>query len=140
MSTNDRPYAAKNVFFAAGVGAAAAIAANFILYFAGLGLGVTFEGEFGPGVNAIPVAGLVGGAIVPALAGAGLLLALNRWTQKPGLIFTIISVVFTLLSFGSPLGVPGISTGSIVFMELMHVASAAAIAGALVVLGRKPAA
>jgi hypothetical protein len=59
-------------------------------------------------------------------------LAFRRFTAAPARNFAILSVVFTVLSFAGPPGVPHLGTGAVVVMELMHVVAALGIAGALV--------
>lgn len=69
--------------------------------------------------------------IIPAI-GAGVLLALlGRFTRRPYTIFLILSAVFLLLSFLSPLSLPGDLPVKLAF-EVLHIGAAAAIVWALV--------
>lgn len=111
-------------------GGAIAAVANVALYFGALAAGVTMTGEFQPGtLGTLPVAPVAISSIVPGLFAAGVAAALQRFTKAPSRVFTIVSVVFCLLSLGGPAGVPQIGTGTLVVMELMHVVAAIGIAG-----------
>lgn len=60
-------------------------------------------------------------SFVPAIAGGLVLALLNRFTKRPLRIFTIITLLILVLSFMSPLSIPGAPVGMIVILELMHV-------------------
>jgi hypothetical protein len=71
---------------------------------------------------------LVAFAIASLLAvGAGTLLALalDRWVARPGLVFTVVAVVATLLSFVPVLGAEGATDATKVVLGLAHVVVAA---------------
>jgi hypothetical protein len=103
---------------------------NFVLYFGASAAGVSFSGEFGPGVDSLPVPAIGISSIVPAIPGAILALILLKVTPaKAASVFGIVSIVFCVLSFGGPFGVKGLGTGGLVVMEFMHVVAAAGIGG-----------
>ncbi len=54
-----------------------------------------------PGV--IHVGSVTGSSVVPAVLAGVFYYLLARFTRRPGLIFTVVVVVFTLLSMGGPL-------------------------------------
>lgn len=60
-------------------------------------------------------------SFVPAIAGGLVLALLNRFTKRPLRIFTIITLLILVLSFMSPLSIPGAPVSMIVILELMHV-------------------
>ncbi|MFG3494220.1 DUF6069 family protein [Streptomyces sp. NPDC047928] len=65
-------------------------------------------------------------ALLPALAGWGLLALLERRSGKARKIWTIIAVVALLISF-APLAGPDIETSTRVWLGLMHLAVAAVL-------------
>ncbi len=73
---------------------------------------------------------VIGSSVIPAFVGTGLLWALGRFTRRPFTVFIVISVVFTLLSFGGPFALP-ITTAGKLALSLMHIVTAASIVGVL---------
>ncbi len=53
--------------------------------------------------NVIHVGSVMGSSVVPALLAGVFYYLLARFTRRPGLIFNVVVVVFTLLSMGGPL-------------------------------------
>lgn len=136
-AANDQtaPSVSAGALFGAGLlGGVAAAVGNLALFFGARAAGVVFEGMFQPGqpVAALSPVPVLISSIVPAIPGAVLALLLVKFArQKAALVFAVISAVFTVLSFGGPANVQGLSTGGLVVMELMHVVAAAGIAGAI---------
>jgi hypothetical protein len=123
---------AGKLFGQAVLGGAIAAVANLALYFGAQAAGVSLQGEFQPGqLGALPVPAVVMASLVPALFAAVVALLARRFTQNGARTFAIISVVFTLVSLGGPLGVVGASVATKVVMDLMHVVAAAGIGGML---------
>ena len=115
------------------MGGAAAAVVNLILFFAARAAGVAMTGEFQPGtVSELMIPAVAVASIVPGFIGAGIALAFAKFTKAPARNFGILAAVFTLLSLGGPVGVPQVSTGTVVVMELMHVIAAVGIGGMLV--------
>ncbi|MCA2977765.1 MAG: hypothetical protein INH41_28950 [Myxococcaceae bacterium] len=122
----------KGLFGAGLLGGAGAAVANVSLFLGAGAAGVSFAGEYGPGVEALPLPAVVLSSVLPGLPGAGLGLLLRRLDpSKAATRFALTSVVFCVLSFGGPLTVKGLGTGGLVVMELMHVVAAAGIGGML---------
>lgn len=69
-------------------------------------------------------------SVVPALAAALLLGLLGRFTASPLRAFYVIAVLFLLISFAGPLGLPVDATSKLL-LNLMHVIAAAVIVGVL---------
>lgn len=114
------------------VGGVIAAVVNVALLFGSKAAGITMTGEFQPGtVGELPLPAVIISSIVPGLVGAGLALALLKFTKAAARNFAIVAAVFTVLSLAGPVGVKQISTGTIVVMELMHVVAALGIGGAL---------
>lgn len=121
-----------SLFKAALLGGAIAAVVNLLLLIITRAAGVSLEGVFQPGqppasLSEVPV---VLASIVPAIPGALLAVILTKVAKaKAALVFAVVCVVFTVLSFGGPFNVVGMSTGGIVLMEVMHVVAAAGIGG-----------
>ena len=136
-AANDQtaPSVSAGALFGAGLlGGVASAVANLALFFGSGAAGISLEGMFQPGqpvASLSPVPVLIS-SIVPAIPGTLLALLLVKFArQRAALVFAVISAVFTVLSFGGPANVQGLSTGGLVVMELMHVVAAVGIGGAL---------
>jgi len=116
---------------AALIGGGLAAVINALLWLVLSLVGVTIQVATPDGqVMDLMVAFVIGASFIPAI-GAGVLLAiLGRFTKNPVQIFQIIAVVFLLLSFASPLGLP-VSITSKIALELMHLIAGVAITWAL---------
>lgn len=134
-AANDQtaPSVSAGALFGAGLlGGVATAVANLALFFGSGAAGVSLEGVFPPGQPAAALSAVLIASIVPAIPGALLALLLVKFArQQAALVFAVISAVFTVLSFGGPANVQGLSTGGLVVMELMHVVAAVGIGGAL---------
>ena len=74
------------------------------------------------------VMGAVGAAVVFALIG--------QFSRRPIRAFRIVAAVVLVLSFATPLTIPGAPLSMVLTMELMHVVAAAVIVGLLTTLAR----
>jgi hypothetical protein len=107
---------------------AAAVAAiiNAVLFFIGDATGIMDKNVGIPGpdgsVQAITLVPVIMSSIIPTLVAAGVLMMLNRFTANPMRIFGIVTIVILVVSMGNPfMGIPGISTGMGIWLDLMHV-------------------
>jgi hypothetical protein len=100
---------------------AAAVAIWIVATLAGADLTVSF----GPGqpIQKITVINVVVAALVGSLAGWGLLALLRRFTTNARAIWTVIAIIFALLSLGGPLSTIS-SAGTKVSLVAMHLAVA----------------
>jgi len=100
---------------------AAAVAIWIVATLAGAELTVSF----GPGqaIQKVTVINVVVAALVGSLAGWGLLALLRRFTTNARAIWTVIAIVFALLSLGGPLSTIS-SVGTKVSLVAMHLAVA----------------
>lgn len=132
-TSSNAPVVRTGALFGAGFqGGAIAAVVNVVLLFGAGALGVSFEGQFQPDqpVASLGLVPVILSSIVPALPGALLALVLLKVAPaRAALVFAIIAAVFTVVSFGGPANVKGLSMGGIVVMELMHVVAAAGIGG-----------
>ncbi len=102
------------LFGAAFLGGAVAAVVNVVLFFGAQAAGVSLEAKWPPEfvLAKMMVGPVIFASIVPAIPAAIVALVLTRVaSQKAALLFGIISAVLTVLSFGSPLTVEGLSTG-----------------------------
>ena len=75
------------------------------------------------------VTGAVSAAIVFALVG--------QFSRRPIRAFRIVAAVVLVLSFATPLTIPGAPLSMVLTLELMHVVAAACSVGALTTLARE---
>ena len=100
---------------------AAAVAIWLVATLAGADLTVSFG--VGQPIQKITVVNVVVAALVGSLAGWGLLALLRRFTTNARAIWTVIAIIFALLSLGGPLSTIS-STGTKVALVAMHLAVA----------------
>jgi hypothetical protein len=100
---------------------AAAVAIWIVATLAGAGLTVSFGA--GQPIQKVTVINVVVAALVGSLAGWGLLALLRRFTTNARAIWTVIAIIFALLSLGGPLSAIA-SAGTKVSLVAMHLAVA----------------
>jgi hypothetical protein len=100
---------------------AAAVAIWVVATAAGADLTVSFG--TGQPIQKVTVVNVVVAALVGSLAGWGLLALLRRFTTNARAIWTVIAIIFALLSLGGPLSTIS-STGTKVALVAMHLAVA----------------
>ena len=105
---------------------AAAVAIWVVATLAGAELTVNFAGQ---PVQKVTLVNVVVAALVGSLAGWGLLALLRRFTTNARAIWTVMAVVFLMLSLGGPLAATA-SAGTKVALVAMHLA-----VGTVVILG-----
>jgi hypothetical protein len=113
--------------------------ANVILFVIGRATGVIGDNVtlsngqvFGaPAVISMTIMPTILAAILYAVLGA-----IGR-IRRPVTVFRVISLVILVLSFASPFTIPGVGAGFVFFLELMHIAAAAAIVWSLTTLARR---
>jgi hypothetical protein len=100
---------------------AAAVAIWVVATLAGADLTVSF----GPGqpIQKITLVNVVVAALVGSLAGWGFLVLLRRFTTNARAIWTVIAIIFALLSLGGPMSTIS-SVGTKVALVAMHLAVA----------------
>jgi hypothetical protein len=100
---------------------AAAVAIWIVATLAGADLTVSFGA--GQPIQKITVINVVVAALVGSLAGWGLLALLRRFTTNARAIWTVVAILFALLSLGGPLTTIS-SVGTKVALVAMHLAVA----------------
>lgn len=114
----------------------AAAAANAVVFYVGVALGLVSESVGVANGEPLAVSAVVISTLVPALFGTVLFAVLGRFTRRPVRIFRIVAVVVLVLSLVTPFTIPGITAGMILVLLLMHVVAAAVITGVLTAGGR----
>lgn len=124
---------AGTILKAALIGGAIAAAANLALYVIGRAIGVPFVAKFDPnapaGTLALPFVAMA--SLVPALAAGVFFIVLQKLVRPAPKVFLAVAVVFTLLSFGGPIGLAEASAGTKAVLALMHVVAGIAIGGSI---------
>jgi hypothetical protein len=100
---------------------AAAVAIWIVATLAGAELTVSFGA--GQPIQKITVINVVVAALVGSLAGWGLLALLRRFTTNARAVWTVIAIIFALLSLGGPLATIS-SAGTKAWLVAMHLAVA----------------
>ncbi|MFN8481983.1 MAG: DUF6069 family protein [Anaerolineae bacterium] len=121
-STQRRPLA--RIWFNTLIAYVVALVVNAILYFIGAALGMMPTSILTPAGAAL---GLTEIFVVTtaAMLGAGILFSiLNFLVRRSDLWFVAIAVVVLVISFTSPLMLPGAPIGMIVLLEIMHIVTA----------------
>lgn len=125
---------------AALLAAVVAAVANALIYFAASALGFIPQSALIPSaggespltvgmVSIVSVIGAIGAAIVFAVIGL--------FTRRPVMLFRIVAVVVLVLSFATPLTIPGAPLSVILSMEVMYVVAWAVIVGLLTTLTQR---
>ena len=99
---------------------AAAVAIWVVATLVGAELTVSFAGQ---PIQKVTVVNVVVAALVGSLAGWGLLALLRRFTTNARAIWTVIAIVFLMISLGGPL-LATASAGTKVALVAMHLAVA----------------
>jgi hypothetical protein len=120
--------------------ALAAAVVNAGIYFAALGLGLIPEDLPVPtpgGEQPLTVVPVVVGSATGAIGAAVVFAVIGLFSRRPVGLFRIVSVAALVLSFASPLTIPGAPLSMVLSLEAMHVAAWAVIVGLLTVLARR---
>jgi Family of unknown function (DUF6069) len=113
-----------------GVGAVAAGAVVTILFSAAakaIDIPLAASNSEDTAAEVIPAWGFGFAVTLCGVLGVLFALACNRWAKRPARTFAITAVVFTVVSFGSPLTAQNATTATRVALELSHVVAAAVI-------------
>ena len=120
------------LFWVAPLTALVAAVANGLVYLVASAVGA-IPSDFvisGPETS-LTLGMVVATTIAPALLGAVVFALLGRFTRRPVRNFVVLSAVLLVLSFVTPLTIPGAPFSMVLALELMHVVAAAAVVGLL---------
>jgi hypothetical protein len=122
--------------------AATAAVANSLIYFAASALGFIPESVLIPtagGESPLTVGMVVITSVIGAVGAAIVFAGIGIFSRHPVKLFRIVAVVVLVLSFATPLTIPGAPVSMVLSMEVMHVAAWAMIVGLLTTLARRKA-
>jgi hypothetical protein len=140
--TNAQPIEAvalRRIPLAVLVAAAVGTVANVILLLIGQATGAIGDNVTLPNGQTFGAAAVILMTIGPTMAAGvfyAILGAIGR-IRRPITVFRVVALVVLVFSFTSPFSIPGVSAGFIIFLELMHIAAAAAIVWSLTTLARR---
>jgi hypothetical protein len=126
------------LLWVAPLSALAAALANGLVYLVGSAVGA-IPSDFvisGPGTP-LTMGMVVGTTVVPAFLAAVVFALLGRFTRRPVRNFVVVSAVLLVLSFVTPLTIPGAPVSMVLALELMHIVAAVVIVGGLTALARR---
>ena len=135
----NKPIAIRRLVWVGPLAAVVAGAANLVVFAVEkAALGISFILALQPGAAAtpLPAAMVFVESVIPALVAAVLLALLVKFTARPVLIFQIISAVFLLVSFVTPLAVPADTLTKLGLISL-HIVAAVVIVNLLTTLTRE---
>ncbi len=121
-----------NIWITALTAGAIAAVANLVIYFIAGAANVSLQIAETPGTTELQHLAFVPvvlASLIPAFAATAVLLLLRRFTPRADTVFQVIAVVFLLISFSGPLGMPTDGATKLV-LGLMHT-----VAGVIITLG-----
>lgn len=106
----------------------AAAAVNTILFFIFHAAGVLTDTIFIQPGQPLTVVPVLISSILPAIIASMVFFLFDKYTKSGFRIFTIVSIVLLLLSFMNPfMGIPGVTMGYAIVLNVMHVTVVAAL-------------
>ena len=132
----DEHVAFKRLLWATPLAAVAAAVGNAVVYFVASALGAMPQDFVVQGSGPITLAPVVLSSLIGAAGAAVIFAVVVLLSRRPIWTFRIVAVVALVLSFVTPLTIPGAPLSMILTLELMHVVAAVIIAGMLTTLAR----
>ena len=132
----DEHVAFKRLLWATPLAAVAAAVGNAVVYFVASALGAMPQDFVVQGSGPITLAPVVLSSLIGAAGAAVIFAVVVLLSRRPIWIFRIVAVVALVLSFVTPLTIPGAPLSLILTLELMHVVAAVIITGVLTTLAR----
>lgn len=120
--------------------AVAAAVANALVFFAASGLGFIPENVLIPtssGESSLTVGMVVGVSAFGAVGATVAFAVIGAFAQRPVRLFRRVAMVMLVLSFVTPLTIPGAPVAMVLSLEAMHVVAWAVISGLLTTLARR---
>jgi len=120
------------------VAAGVAAVINAIIFIIGDALGAFPKTVLLPSNNEpLSLGAVIFISIVGVIAGGIVFAVIGRFSRRPIRLFTIVALVFLVLSFSSPFSIPNAPAGYIIALLLMHVVAGLATIGLLTTLARR---
>jgi len=132
----DEHVAFKRLLWATPLAAVAAAVGNAVVYFVASALGAMPQDFVVQGSGPITLAPVVLSSLIGAAGAAVIFAVVVLLSRRPIWTFRIVAVVALVLSFVTPLTIPGAPLSLILTLELMHVVAAVIITGVLTTLTR----
>ena len=117
-----------------------AAVANALVYFAASGLGFIPQSILVPtpsGEHPLTVAPVAVSSLVGAIGAAIVFAIIGLFARRPVRLFRVVATVVLVLSFATPLTIPGAPVAMILSLEVMHVVAWAVIVGLLTTMARQ---
>ena len=132
----DEHVAFKRLLWATPLAAVAAAVGNAVVYFVASALGAMPQDFVVQGSGPITLAPVVLSSLIGAAGAAVIFAVVVLLSRRPIWTFRIVAVVALVLSFVTPLTIPGAPLTLILTLELMHVVAAVIITDVLTTLAR----
>ncbi len=126
----------KRLLWAGPLAAVSAAVANAVVYFVASALGTMPQNFVVQGSGPITLAPVVFSSLIGAAGAAVIFTVVALLARRPIRTFRIVAAVVLVLSFATPLTIPGAPLSMILTLELMHVVAAVVIVGILTTLAR----
>lgn len=126
----------KHLLWAGPLAAISAAVANAVLYFVASALGMMPQDVVLQGSGPITLAPVIVSSIIGAVGAVMVFTIVALLTRRPIRTFRIVAAVLLVLSFATPLTIPGAPLSMILALELMHVVAAVIIVGILTMVAR----
>ena len=118
----------KQSFTAGAFAAGASVLINALLFLAFHAAGVISDSVFVQPNTPLSIVPVIISSIIPTLIGASIFFLLEKYTENGFKIFSIIAIIFLLLSFLSPfMAVQGMPIGYGIVLNLMHAVVASSL-------------
>ena len=126
----------ERLLWATPLAAIAAAVGNAVVYFVASVLGAMPQDFVVQGSGPITLVPVVLSSLIGAAGAAMVFTAVALLSRRPIRTFRIVAAVVLVLSFATPLTIPGAPLSMILTLELMHVVAAVIITGMLTTLAR----
>jgi hypothetical protein len=130
------PVAMERLLWVGPLAAISAAIANAVVYFVASALGAMPQDFVVEGSGPITLAPVVFSSSIGAVGAAMVFAIVALLARRPIRTFRIVAAVVLVLSFVTPLTIPGAPLSMILTLELMHVVAAVIITGMLTTLAR----
>ena len=126
----------KRLLWAGPLAAISAAVANAAVYFVASALGAMPQDFVVQGSGPITLAPVVFSSLIGAAGATLVSTVVALLSRRPIRTFRVVALVVLVLSFATPLTIPGAPLSMILTLELMHVVAAVVIVGVLTTLAR----
>ena len=131
------PVATERLLWVGPLAAVSAAIANAVVYFVASALGAMPQDFVVEGSGPITLAPVVFSSLIGAAGATVVFTVVALLAQWPIRTFRIVAAVVLVLSFATPLTIPGAPLSMILTLELMHVVAAVIITGMLTTLAAR---